>query len=117
MAAAQEQDSVIADAEVPSGSGYDPLLESLAILTRLHDRAVSPEALARQERFAFIPFAAGHRNCIGAAMAMVELKLVMTQIAQRFVLTHDSAHRIVPTAGTVMHPRGGMPMFIRRRQP
>lgn len=76
----------------------------------------SPEAVAKQDRFAFIPFAAGHRNCIGSAMAMVELKLVMTQIAQRFVLSHDPAHKIVPTAGTVMHPRGGMPMFIRRRQ-
>jgi cytochrome P450 len=83
---------------------------------RFDPERFSPEAVAEQERFAFIPFAAGHRNCIGATMAVVELKLVMAQIAKRFELRHDPSHRIVPTAGTVMHPRGGMPMFIRRRQ-
>jgi cytochrome P450 len=75
----------------------------------------SPEAVSAMDRFAFIPFAAGHRNCIGAAMATVELKLVLAQIAQRYELEHDPSHKIVPTAGTVMHPRGGMPMFIKRR--
>jgi cytochrome P450 len=75
----------------------------------------SDEAVAQQERFAFIPYAAGHRNCIGASLANVELKLILAQIAQRYQLDHDPSHRVVPTAGTVMHPRNGMPMFIRRR--
>ena len=83
---------------------------------RFDPERFSSESMAKQERFAFIPFAAGHRNCIGATAAVVELKLILTQIAQRFVLSHDPSHRIVPTAGTVMHPKGGMPMFIQRRQ-
>lgn len=75
----------------------------------------SVQALAQQERFAFIPYAAGHRNCIGASLANVELKLILAQIAQRYQLDHDPLHQVVPTAGTVMHPRNGMPMFIRHR--
>jgi cytochrome P450 len=75
----------------------------------------SPAGLADQQRFAFIPFAAGQRNCIGATMAMSELKLVIAQIAQRFELDHDPAHRVVPYAGTTMRPKFGMRMFIRKR--
>ncbi len=116
------EDDTIGGYAIPAGSMIYISLHAVHRLPslwpdpeRFDPERFSPAAMADQERFAFIPFAAGHRNCIGAAMAMVELKLVMTQIAQRFVLTHDPAHRIVPTAGTVMHPRGGMPMFIERR--
>jgi len=82
---------------------------------RFDPERFAPGAVEKQQRFAFIPYAAGHRNCIGATLANTELKLVLTQIAQRFELEHDPAHRIVPTAGTVMHPKGGMPMFIKTR--
>jgi cytochrome P450 len=117
------EDDTIGGYSIPAGAMIYISLHAMHRISRIWpnpDRfdpdRFSPEAMAAQERFAFIPFAAGHRNCIGAAMAVVELKLVMTQIAQRFTLQHDPSHRIVPTAGTVMHPRGGMPMFITRRR-
>jgi cytochrome P450 len=72
-----------------------------------------PERMAKRPRFAFIPFAAGHRNCVGASMAMVELKLSVAQIAQRFVLDLAPGHRVEMAAGTTMHPRYGMQMTIR----
>lgn len=72
-----------------------------------------PERMANRPRFAFIPFAAGHRNCVGANMAMVELKLAVAQIAQRFVLDLAPGHRVAMAAGTTMHPRYGMQMSIR----
>jgi cytochrome P450 len=116
------EDDTIGDYSIPAGAMIYISLHAMHRLPslwpdpeRFDPERFSPEAMAKQERFAVIPFAAGHRNCIGAAMAVVELKIVMTRIAQRFVLKHDPAHKIVPTAGTVMHPRGGMPMFITRR--
>lgn len=74
-----------------------------------------PEAVAARPRFAFIPFAGGHRNCIGGAMAMTELKLALAQVAQRFVLDLAPGHRVEPRAATTMHPRHGMRMQIRKR--
>jgi cytochrome P450 len=82
---------------------------------RFDPERFTPEAIAERPRFAFIPFAAGHRNCIGGTMAIAELKLVLAQIAQRFVLDLVPGHRVEPRAATTMHPRHGMPMRIRPR--
>jgi enediyne biosynthesis protein E7 len=69
--------------------------------------------IERRPRFAFIPFAAGHRNCVGASTAIVELKLAVAMIAQRYELTVAPGHRVEGHAGTTMHPRYGMNMLIR----
>jgi cytochrome P450 len=71
------------------------------------------DLVERRPRFAFIPFAAGHRNCVGASTALVELKLAVAMIAQRYELTLAPGHRVEGEAGTTMHPRYGMSMHIR----
>jgi cytochrome P450 len=72
----------------------------------------APEAESARPRFAFIPFAAGHRNCIGASAAAVETKLAAALLAQRYVLDLAPGQRVVGAAGTTMHPRYGMKMRI-----
>jgi len=72
----------------------------------------APDEVARRHRFAYLPFAAGHRNCIGAAQAMIELKLIVARIAQRYVLTLDPTQKVDPAPGTTMYPRYGMRMKI-----
>ena len=73
----------------------------------------TPEKIERRPRFAFIPFAAGHRNCVGGTMAMAELKLAVAMIAQRYELSLAPGQRVEGAAGTTMHPRYGMSMRIR----
>jgi cytochrome P450 len=73
----------------------------------------TPEAVAARHRFAYLPFAAGHRNCIGAGQALVELKLIVSRIAQRFELDLAPGHKVEPAPGTTMFPRYGMKMRIR----
>lgn len=73
----------------------------------------TPDKVERRPRFAFIPFAAGHRNCVGAGTAMVELKLAVAMIAQRYELTLAPGQRVEGAAGTTMYPRYGMSMRIR----
>jgi cytochrome P450 len=80
---------------------------------RFDPERFTPENVERRPRFAFIPFAAGHRNCVGASTAMVELKLAVAMIAQRYDLTLAPGHRVEGAAGTTMHPRYGMNMLIR----
>ena len=67
----------------------------------------------RRPRFAFIPFAAGHRNCIGSSIAVVELKLAVAMIAQRYELSLAPGQRVEACAGTTMYPRYGMNMLVR----
>jgi cytochrome P450 len=71
------------------------------------------DLVERRPRFAFIPFAAGHRNCVGGSTAIVELKLAVAMIAQRYELALAPGHRVEGAAGTTMHPRYGMNMHIR----
>jgi cytochrome P450 len=73
----------------------------------------TPDNVQRRPRFAFIPFAAGHRNCVGASTAVVELKLAVAMIARRYELTLAPGQRVEAAAGTTMHPRYGMNMHIR----
>lgn len=80
---------------------------------RFDPERFTPDQVARRPRFAFIPFAAGHRNCIGGSTAMTELKLAVAMIAQRYELTLAPGQRVEGAAGTTMHPRYGMNMSIR----
>ena len=74
-----------------------------------------PEQVAARSRFAYFPFAAGHRNCVGAAQALVELKLVVARVAQRYSLELVPGQNIEPAPGTTMYPRHGIKMTIRHR--
>ena len=83
---------------------------------RFDPERFAPEACAGRYNFAYIPFAVGHRNCIGSTLAMVEGKLILAQVAQRFVLDLLPGERIEPMAATTMRPRYGIRMHVRRRQ-
>ncbi len=65
-----------------------------------------------RSRFAYIPFAAGHRNCIGSYMAVMQSKLVVALIAQRYDLSLAPGHIVEPQAATTMRPRYGMKMNV-----
>jgi cytochrome P450 len=80
---------------------------------RFDPQRFTAENIESRPRFAFIPFAAGHRNCVGASMAIVELKLAVAMIAQRYELTLVPGQRVEGAPGTTMHPRYGVKMLIR----
>jgi enediyne biosynthesis protein E7 len=70
---------------------------------------------AARHRYSYLPFAAGHRNCIGATLAVVEAKLITAQIARRFNLHLLTRSPVRPHAGTTMHPSRAIRMRIESR--
>ncbi len=66
-------------------------------------------------QFAYYPFGGGPRRCIGDGFAMMEAKLIMATLGQRWKMRHDPRHdpRMLPLIS--LRPKGGMPMFLERR--
>jgi cytochrome P450 len=78
------------------------------------ERFTTAQSAARH-RYSYLPFAAGHRNCIGATLALVEAKLITAQIARRFNLHLLTRAPVRPHAGTTMHPSRAIRMRIETR--
>ena len=64
---------------------------------------------------AWVPFGRGARNCIGFALAQMELTLIVARLAQRLDLTPVSSEIPEPVGMVVNRPVGGAPMHVRSR--
>ncbi|NJN16287.1 MAG: cytochrome P450 [Oscillochloris sp.] len=63
--------------------------------------------------YEYLPFGAGPRMCIGTTFALMEIKLVLARIIQRFRLEFPAGTRIDPELPLTLRPRGGMRMQVR----
>ncbi len=75
----------------------------------------APERSAARPRFAYIPFGAGARICIGAAFAMTEAVLILATIAQRYRLHLAPGHPVEPQGLITLRTRYGLRMHLERR--
>lgn len=75
----------------------------------------SPERSADRPRYAYFPFGAGPRTCIGNHFALLEATLILATIAQQY------RFRLAPHARVELEPKGtlrpkyGMPMILEAR--
>lgn len=60
----------------------------------------------------YVPFGGGPRNCIGAAFAQVESKVVLARMLQRFDLELLNGDKIKPYMGATLEPRPGVQMKV-----
>lgn len=65
--------------------------------------------------FTYVPFGGGPRNCIGAAFAQVESKVVLSRLFQQFEFQLLNGSEIQPYMGATLEPRPGVRMRVRRR--
>ncbi len=68
--------------------------------------------------YTFLPFGGGPRNCIGAAFAQVEAKIVLARVLQRYALRPQpgaKGARVRPFMGATLEPRPGVWMTLQRR--
>ncbi len=64
---------------------------------------------------AWVPFGRGARNCIGFALAQMELTLIVARLAQR--LSISASGPVPPPSGLVVNrPTGGAPMNVSARR-
>lgn len=67
-------------------------------------------------RFAYIPFGAGPRVCIGAAFAMQQMTITLATIIRSFRLDLHPSHKVLPVHRVTLRPEGGMKMILKRRR-
>ena len=72
---------------------------------------------AKPARFAYFPFGAGSRQCIGESFAWMEMVLVLATLAQRWRLSLVPGHRVEPLPLITLRSKYGMRMRISEREP
>jgi len=82
---------------------------------RFEPERFAPERAASRPRFAYIPFGAGPRICIGAAFALAEATLILATIAQRYRLHLKPGFPVEPQGLITLRPRYGLRMLLERR--
>ncbi len=74
-----------------------------------------PGAREKIDRFAYLPFGAGPRICIGMGFAIQEAVILLAHVLKHFQLAPLPDHIPEPVQRVTLRPQGGMPMILQRR--
>ncbi|XP_022104398.1 cytochrome P450 4F22-like isoform X2 [Acanthaster planci] len=77
----------------------------------------SPERAKNIPPFAYVPFAAGPRNCIGQHFAMNELKIISATVLHNFHLSVDETIPVQRINALVLRGRNGIHLQVTPRHP
>jgi cytochrome P450 len=69
-----------------------------------------PAPTANRPRYAYIPFGAGPRFCVGSNLGLMEAVLVVAMIAREFRLSRPTGRPVMPEPMLSLRLRGGLPM-------
>jgi cytochrome P450 len=105
-------------------AGYEVPPKTEVILSIYHTHRM-PEIYAEPRRFRperwetlvptsyeYMPFSVGPHMCAGRALALMEMKILLAMILQRFRLALPERKRIDRQMLATLGPRGGMPMRV-----
>jgi cytochrome P450 len=75
-----------------------------------------PQRRTTIDRFAYLPFGAGPRVCIGASFALQEAVTVLASIVRAARLELVEGHVVRPVQRVTLRPQGGLPMRLSLRK-
>jgi cytochrome P450 len=115
-------DDELAGAHIPAGA---VITVSPYVLHRRRGLWENPDAFdpsrflgerrEKIDRFAYIPFGAGPRVCIGMAFAMQEGIILLANLLRAFRFDLVEGQVVMPQQRVTLRPRGGMKMHVKRR--
>lgn len=65
--------------------------------------------------YEFMPFSAGPRYCIGTSLAMMQLKIALSMLLQRYSFTLKPGARVDCAGLNSIRPKNELPMIVRER--
>ncbi|WP_447008676.1 cytochrome P450 [Saccharothrix sp. DSM 118769] len=72
-----------------------------------------PGRASGRPRYAYIPFGAGPRVCVGSGLGMLEATIVTAAVVRELRLTTVPGHEVRPEPMLTLRVRGGLPMTVR----
>jgi cytochrome P450 len=81
---------------------------------RFDPERFSPENEGHIPKYAYLPFGAGPRICIGNSFAMMEARLALLTILQQWKLTLAPNQRVQAEQLFTIRPKGGLRMVVTR---
>jgi cytochrome P450 len=83
---------------------------------RFDPERFSPENEKNIPKYAYIPFGGGPRVCIGNAFSLMESRLLLATLAQRFHLSVAPNFTVVPDRQFTLRPKYGLQMVVTERE-
>jgi cytochrome P450 len=65
--------------------------------------------------YEFMPFSAGPRYCIGTSLGMMQLKIALSMLLQRYSFSLQAGARVDCGGLNAIRPKNGLPMRVRER--
>ncbi|MEL7037125.1 MAG: cytochrome P450 [Cyanobacteria bacterium J06592_8] len=118
FARVSKQDLEIMGRHFPSGTTFVPSIYSTHHREDLYpnSKQFQPERFLERQYspYEFLPFGGGTRLCLGYALAMLEMKLVIASIVSKYNLALADCKPIKPIRrGGTLTPSGGVPLVVR----
>lgn len=82
---------------------------------RFDPERFAPEQAAGRHKFAWIPFGAGQRLCIGRDFSLMEAQLALAMIVQRYQLAGVPGRRANAALASTLRTKGGVWVRLARR--
>jgi cytochrome P450 len=83
--------------------------------SRFDPERFAPEG-PQPDRYTFMPFGGGERICVGAGFAMMEAKLILATLAQRFRFVLEPGQRVALKPLVTLAPKYGLRMRLEARE-